>query len=120
MQFIEIDSGKETAIKNMAIDQKLLSTLQSDGLPILRFYDWAFPSATHGYFSSPDGLLNMQAVNSYGLQLAKRPTGGGIIFHEYDFTFSFLLPASHPFFSLNTLDNYAFVNRIVAKAVRQF
>lgn len=115
-----LDSGQESAERNMEIDQQLLQALDQHTQPILRFYDWAGPSATFGYFSSPELLLNMEAVTDYGLQLAKRPTGGGLLFHEFDFTFSFLLPATHPHFSLSTLDNYRLVNRIVANAIQQF
>jgi lipoate-protein ligase A len=115
-----MDSGHQTAEKNMGIDQQLLLSLDQHNNPILRFYDWINPSATFGYFSSPESLLNMEASKDYGLQLAKRPTGGGLLFHEFDFTFSFLLPTTHPQFSLNTLDNYRLVNQIVANAIQQY
>ena len=120
MMLTILDSGREAAERNMEIDQQLLLTLDQHTNPILRFYDWVQPSATFGYFSSPESLVNMQAAANYGLQLAKRPTGGGLLFHEFDFTFSFLLPAIHPLFSLNTLDNYRLVNQIVANAIQQY
>ncbi|MBA3236966.1 MAG: hypothetical protein H0T62_01270 [Parachlamydiaceae bacterium] len=115
-----IDSGHESAERNMEIDQQLLLSLYQHTKPILRFYDWKQPSATFGYFSSPESLLNVQAAKEYGLQLARRPTGGGLLFHEFDFTFSFLLPATHPLFSLNTLENYRLVNQIVANAIQKY
>ncbi|MBA3602789.1 MAG: hypothetical protein H0W50_03940 [Parachlamydiaceae bacterium] len=116
-----IDSGKKSAEENMEIDRHLLLSLDpaNDASPILHFYDWQQPSATYGYFSSPLTQLNPSAVEKYGLHLARRPTGGGIIFHQFDFAFSFLLPASHPQFSLNTLDNYRLVNTVIAKTILQ-
>jgi lipoate-protein ligase A len=54
-------------------------------------------------------------IVSQQLQLAKRPTGGGIIFHITDFAFSLLMPANHPHFSKNTLENYAYVNGLVTR-----
>lgn len=120
MKLQVIDTGKASASKNMEIDQKLLDTLVSSPDPILHLYDWEADSATYGYFIDPFAFLNAQTVKRHPLQLAKRPTGGGIVFHLSDFAFSLLVPSTHWAFSVNTLDNYAFVNRIVADSVQQF
>ena len=63
--------------------------------------------------------LDLKALEASGLHLARRPTGGGIIFHLTDFAFSVLIPANHPSFSQNTLENYALVNRPVAFAISE-
>lgn len=120
MPFEIIDTGKCSAEENMAYDALLLDTLDEPSKAILHFYEWQKPSATYGYFSKPLDYLNASAIAKYGLDLAKRPTGGGVIFHQYDLAFSFLLSASHPLFSLNTLSNYSLVNTIVANAITAF
>ncbi len=115
-----IRTGKSTAQANMDFDSALLKEIDKSPVPILHLYDWIKPSATYGYFSKPEELLDPEGIVNYSLDLGKRPTGGGIIFHLTDFAFSFLVPAEHPKFSLNTLENYTFVNSIVAEAIRQF
>ena len=55
-----------------------------------------------------------------GVSLAKRPTGGGIVFHIWDYAFSFLMPSSHPLFSENPLENYRFVNEVVLDVMQDF
>ena len=115
-----LDSGKASAAENMAMDADLLLALSENSHPILHFYEWQNPCATYGYFSSPAVLLNEKGVYKYNLELAKRPTGGGIIFHQFDFAFSFLLPSAHSYFSQNTLENYRYVNQIIAKAIQGF
>lgn len=112
------DSGAASAETNMRLDLQLLQSLDASSLPTLHFYDWQLPSATYGYFCKPDLFLKTSGIERRGLQLAKRPTGGGIIFHQYDFAFSFLLPSSHPCFSLNTLDNYRLVNELIASTIQ--
>ena len=104
----------------MAKDAALLAQLDPEGPSLLHFYDWNAPCLTYGYFTDLARHLNLEALQHYGLQKARRPTGGGIIFHLSDLAFSVLIPAYHPCFSLNTWDNYAFINQKVAKAVAYF
>jgi lipoate-protein ligase A len=96
----------------MQMDAQLLSELGT--LPILHFYDWASPAATFGHFIEPSEHLHPSE-----LDLARRPTGGGIVFHIWDLAFSFLMPSVHPACSNNTLENYQFVNQIVLEAVHE-
>lgn len=120
MSWAIIDSGKRSAEENMAIDTALLLDLENSKEPILHLYDWEGESATYGHFVDPIKFLNFEAVVSHKLHLAKRPTGGGIVFHNCDLAFSVLVPASHPSFSQNPLDNYTFVNQQVLWAIGQF
>jgi lipoate---protein ligase len=112
-----LDTGIASAQANMDLDADLLETLNPKGEPILHFYEWDRPSATHGHFADPGRHLDLEKAKARGLGLGKRPTGGGIVFHIWDFAFSFLMPSSHPAFSLSTLENYRFVNDAVLKAV---
>lgn len=112
-----LDTGVASAEENMACDVKLLEEMQPQDSPILHFYQWATPAATFGHFIAPEKYLDLEQVKKYRLALARRPTGGGIVFHIWDFAFSFLMPAFHPAFSLNTLENYRFVNQIVLEAM---
>ncbi len=113
------DTGIATAEENMRYDAALLEHLSSEKGPILHFYDWETPSATYGYFMQPERWLNMEEVKKRGLSLARRPTGGGIVFHIWDMAFSALVPSHAPEFSLNTLDNYALINEAVLAAVSE-
>ena len=119
MNKLVIDSGQGNPADHMAKDAQLLKNLSGNDL-ILHFYDWEHPTATYGYFIDPYSCLSRDGVRSHQLQLAKRPTGGGVIFHLCDFAFSLLMPSSHPAFSVNTLENYAYVNHVVADAIQSF
>lgn len=111
-----LNTGVSKAQDIMCYDENLLENLKADGEPILHFYKWDGPSATYGYFIDPASHLDLSQAEKYGISLARRPTGGGIVFHIWDLAFSFLLPSGHPGFSVNTLENYRFVNQIVLEA----
>lgn len=102
----------------MQIDADLLADLGQRKKGILHLYDWEGDSATYGHFVAPPTYLNMEGVKKRRLNLGRRPTGGGIVFHVWDLAFSVLVPATHPAFSMNTLENYAFVNGAVLAAVQ--
>lgn len=112
------DTGASTAFENMCFDAKLLENLDPKQEPILHLYDWVKPSATYGYFIEPKEHLHLEKAN--GLDLARRPTGGGIVFHIWDLAFSFLMPSEHRHFSQSTLGNYEFVNRVVLEVVQSY
>lgn len=117
MAWKHLNTGKRNAAANMALDQALLSDLKEERDSILHLYEWEGDSATYGHFIEPEKFLNIEGVRTKGLDLAKRPTGGGIIFHLSDLAFSVLVPSSDPSFSQNPLDNYAFVNNRVREAI---
>lgn len=112
------DTGISSANENMRIDTKLLENLDPAGDPILHLYDWTRPSATFGYFIRPENHLNLEKAKE--IDLARRPTGGGIVFHIWDLAFSFLMPSEHPKYSLSTLGNYQFVNGVVLEVVKEY
>ncbi len=115
-----LDTGVKSAEENMQKDASLLEGLSTSGDPILHFYDWEGDSLTYGYFLDPKKLLDVEELKRRKISAARRPTGGGVVFHLWDLAFSFLMPASHPKCSLNPLDNYAFVNGLVMNAMQEF
>jgi lipoate-protein ligase A len=115
-----LDTGVGSAVANMQIDAELLEKAHERSVPVLHFYEWEGDCATYGYFTEPSEYLNLEGVDRRGLKLARRPTGGGIVFHVWDMAFSAVVPASRPEFSLNTLENYKLINRAVLGAIQEF
>ncbi|MBN2478823.1 MAG: lipoate--protein ligase family protein [Parachlamydiales bacterium] len=102
----------------MLIDQNLLDNLSND--PILHFYDWEETSLTYGYFIDIEKFLDLKKAKEKKLSIAKRPTGGGIVFHIWDIAFSFLMPKNNKNFFLDPLKNYQFVNEITLSSIKNF
>ncbi len=107
-----LDTGKNSASENMALDARLLEELNPSGAPLLHLYDWEESSATYGYF-----LKFEEHLKGKELDFARRPTGGGVIFHLTDLAFSALIPAHLA--SNDTLSNYQYINDRVKLAVKK-
>ena len=115
-----VETEPDLAEKNMELDRIFLKNIGKEERPILHFYGWSKKSLTYGHFIRPSKFLNLDEVKKRGVSIAKRPTGGGLIFHVSDLAFSVLVPASSPHFSQNILTNYHFVNSAVKEAVFAF
>lgn len=105
-----------SAQENMQQDEKILQSLDPQGKAILNFYNWRSPSATYGYFLNPDKVFFKEKT----LDIYKRPTGGGVLFHIWDVAFSVFIPQSHRGYSQDIMQNYQFVNNIVLLAIQDF
>ncbi|CAN5572873.1 hypothetical protein BH20VER1_BH20VER1_22900 [soil metagenome] len=79
------DAVPHAAALNMAIDEALLETVSE---PSLRFYRWRQPALSFGYF----GAFAEVAAEAERRELVRRWTGGGIVPHGDDFTYSVILP----------------------------
>lgn len=119
MRWNVLESKKDRAQDNMEKDKLLLEKLKIIPECFLHFYDWVSPSVTYGHFLLPEEHVSLSKLECLGISLAKRPTGGGLLFHGKDFTFSVLISSQHPFYSLNTLENYAFINKRIQKALQR-
>lgn len=84
-----IDSGPRAAVENMAIDEALaLSAGQSRDFACLRFYRWLPYALSFGYNQSPEKLVDLNAVADSGLGIVRRMSGGKMVFHADEHTFS--------------------------------
>ena len=104
------DIAPHSAAMNMAIDEALL---ESATAPSIRFYRWESPALSFGYF----GRFADVADKASERDLVRRWTGGGIVFHGEDLTYSIVIPASDPVFGESSMSIYENVHRALGKAL---
>ena len=95
---------------NMAADEILLETAPARGRPLLRFYGWDRLAVSIGCVQS------LSAAPS-GYAVVRRPTGGGVVYHDFDFTYTVVVPAQHWLNGLNRLESYDRINQAVQTAL---
>jgi lipoate-protein ligase A len=93
------DEPSRSAAINMAIDEALLETAE---VPTIRFYQWDHPALSFGYF----GKFTEVSAHSTERDLVRRWTGGGIVFHGNDLTYSLVIPAADTAFSESAMSIY--------------
>jgi len=87
-----LDTGFSNPGMNMAVDEALIQELTDAPDPILRFFDWSVSSITIGYNQRINTLLKTQLCKKENIAVIRRPTGGGVVFHGVDITYSVVLP----------------------------
>lgn len=97
-----LNSGAGAPAFNMALDEALLEAMPRLGHPGLRFYGWTEPAATFGYFQKFVEVERGTLLRP----LIRRPTGGGIVPHDADWTYSLAFPAGHEWHALRAIDSY--------------
>ena len=104
------DERPHSARMNMAIDEALLETAV---VPSIRFYRWRSPALSFGYF----GKFSDVAIYAAERDLVRRWTGGGIVFHGDDLTYSIVIPATDPVFDESSIAIYEKIHRALADAL---
>jgi Biotin/lipoate A/B protein ligase family len=107
-----LNSGAGDAAGNMAVDEALLETASQSGRPVLRFYGWTQPAATFGYFQKYSEVEKATLLRP----LIRRPTGGGIVPHDVDWTYSFVVPPGHEWYSLAAIESYRRIHAWIQSA----
>ena len=97
-----LDSGARPAAENMALDEVLLDSAPKLGHPVLRFYQWTEAAATFGYFQKFAEVERLTALRP----LVRRPTGGGLVPHDADWTYSLVFPPDDSWYRLKAVESY--------------
>ena len=104
------DLTPRSAAMNMAIDEALLELAK---IPSIRFYRWKSPALSFGYFGKFADVADYAAERD----LVRRWTGGGIVFHGNDLTYSVIIPAAPEFSSASSKSIYAVIHAALCDAL---
>lgn len=95
---------------NMALDEVLLRAAVQ---PLLRVYGWSAPAVSFGYFGHFAEVRRLWPAR----ELVRRWTGGGIVPHGEDFTYTLVVPKTEPFAGRPAAESYRLIHEAVAAAL---
>ena len=110
--WLSLNSGRRETAFNMALDEALLEVMSRLQAPMLRFYGWTEPAASFGYFQKYSSVERATLLRP----LVRRPTGGGIVPHDADWTYSFAVPPGHEWHSLAAIESYRRIHEWIQRA----
>ena len=106
------DETPHSAPLNMALDEVLLATARE---PLLRIYRWQAAAVSFGYF----GKYAPFATAWPGREIVRRMTGGGVVPHGADLTYSLIVPAGHAFAARSPREVYRAVHETICALLFQ-
>lgn len=104
------DREPHAGAMNMAIDETLL---RQAGCPALRVYRWARPAVSFGYFEKWAPIRAEWPER----ELVRRWTGGGVVPHGEDWTYSLLIPSEVAFASHRAAEAYRLIHLALARVL---
>jgi lipoyl(octanoyl) transferase len=104
------------AAENMATDFLMLQRYPTEGVARYRHYHWRSAAFTFGY-SQKISFIREQLPPGEVFDLCRRPTGGGLVDHRDDWTYSLVIPRGHPFEEARATQSYRAIHEALAEAL---
>jgi lipoate---protein ligase len=99
---------EETGAKQMAIDEAMLIARSQNIVPnTLRFFSWKPSAITIGFFQNLEEEINIQIAKKEKIDIIRRYTGGGAVFHQDELTYSLVVAEKD--LNLNIADSYKYL-----------
>jgi lipoate-protein ligase A len=98
---------------NMALDEFLLSELESDPhhpATYLRFYQWSTPTLSLGISQKVSKVVNYDFCRKHGIGIVRRATGGKAVLHHQEITYAVVSNDADHFPLQNILETYRLIS----------
>jgi len=102
-----LDSGAADGASNMALDEAIMRAVAAGRVPpTLRVYAWQPPCLSLGRFQALEQQVDVAACQRQGIDVVRRPSGGGAVLHDRELTYSLTAPESDPRVAGSVVESY--------------
>lgn len=105
-----IDDSARRGPENMAVDEWLLANVE---VPTLRVYRWEENWGSLGYF----GSIAEARETFPGVNWVRRWTGGGLVDHRDDWTYTLVVPIADPLARLRGAESYRRIHEALGRVL---
>ena len=87
-----LESGDASGAEQMAVDAGLMARARDTSEAVLRVYGWVRPTLSFGRNESVRARFSPEYLATQGVDAVRRPTGGRVLLHEGEVTYSVTAP----------------------------
>jgi lipoate-protein ligase A len=77
-----LEFSKNSASKNMAVDEAIFRLYDDLKFNTIRFYGWDPSAVSIGRHQAVENEVNLENLKKYGYDIVRRISGGGAVFHD--------------------------------------
>ena len=107
------------AFTAMAIDEAVSESVANGMQPTIRFWRWQPSAVSIGYFQSMHDEVNLDACKELGVDVVRRRTGGGAVYHDYHGEITYSVIAPEQMFPKGIHESYNVICGWVISALKQ-
>lgn len=102
----------------MAVDDYLFRSLGEKPQTTVRFYSWKKPTASLGYSQKTDKVLDVQYCRNNGIDVVRRITGGKMVLHFREVTYS-ICSSDSSVFTDKLSNSYRLISEALMKGLEK-
>lgn len=99
---------------NMAVDDFLFRSLGEEPQTYLRFYRWERPTASLGYSQNVRRVIDVGYCQKNGIDIVRRMTGGKLVLHHKEVTYS-LCSSDSQIFTSTLVESYRLISEALMR-----
>lgn len=117
MKFRLVQVKENNAYMNMGIDEAIMESVRGGGVPTIRFYTWKPSAISIGFFQGLKNEVDLEACKKAKVDVVRRLTGGGAVFHDKEITYSLIAPVD--LFPHDVVKSYKIICGYIVKTLEE-
>jgi lipoate-protein ligase A len=111
-----VDREPHSGSLNMAVDDFLFQSLPDVPVTYLRFYTWRPPTVSFGYSQDIRKVVDVKSLQEQGIDIVRRMTGGKLVLHHKEVTYS-LCSSDSEIFTSTLMDSYKLISQALMRGL---
>jgi len=103
---------------NMAVDDYLFQSLGKEPTTYLRFYQWERPTISIGYSQNATRIVDLGKCRAMGIDVVRRMTGGKLVLHHQEVTYS-ICSSDSELFTSKLMDSYRLISEALMRGLEK-